>query len=251
MDGLGELCRSDHLRELVKPCGKGESGMCIESECVVASSQILDEGVASDGDAGGSVPFEAPHRTKPGLEAPVVSFDSVVGVPGGVVTGSVTFAAPGLSAGGAPTSAASETTKSSTTPTGTGCSGLPIATNIASATTPCPQTGGVPNAGNPSASLASKTSHGGTTYAVKRQGRQPSSDRRLEQWGKPRRPPREATSVRTWTRCGLSRDSARSAVPWAVVHTPACAVHGQATIASSSRVPNQITRPSPGDRGYP
>ncbi len=82
------------------------------------------------------------------------------------VTGTVTFAHPGLSAGGALTSAASETTKSSTTPTGTGCSGLPIATNIASATTPCPQTSGVPNAGDPSACLASKTSHGVTTYAI-------------------------------------------------------------------------------------
>ncbi len=51
----------------------------------MASSQVLDEGVASDGDAGGSVPFEAPHGAKPCLEAPVVRFDSIVGVLGGVV----------------------------------------------------------------------------------------------------------------------------------------------------------------------
>jgi len=47
---LGELCRSDRLRELVERCGKGQSGTCIDSEFVVASSQVLDEGVASDGD---------------------------------------------------------------------------------------------------------------------------------------------------------------------------------------------------------
>src|ERR1035441_5274816 len=41
--------------------------------------------MASDYDACGPVPFEAPHRTKPGLEAPVVSFDPVVGILSGVV----------------------------------------------------------------------------------------------------------------------------------------------------------------------
>src|ERR1035437_7602278 len=41
--------------------------------------------MASDYDACGPVPFEAPHRTKPGLEAPVVSLDPVVGILGGVV----------------------------------------------------------------------------------------------------------------------------------------------------------------------
>ena len=37
---------------------------------------------------------------------------------------------------------------------------------IPSATTPCPQTGGVPNSGDPSACLASKTKNGVTTYAI-------------------------------------------------------------------------------------
>ena len=48
--------------------------------------------MASDHDAGGTGAFEAPHRTEPGLEAPVVSFgpivdvlDPIVGVLGGVV----------------------------------------------------------------------------------------------------------------------------------------------------------------------
>src|SRR5665213_4625886 len=41
--------------------------------------------MASDHDARSPVPFEAPHGAKPGLQAPVVSFDPVVGVLGGVV----------------------------------------------------------------------------------------------------------------------------------------------------------------------
>src|SRR5664280_3387656 len=41
--------------------------------------------MASDYDACVPVPFEAPHRTMPGLEAPVVSFDPVVGILSGVV----------------------------------------------------------------------------------------------------------------------------------------------------------------------
>jgi hypothetical protein len=49
------------------------------------SSQVLDEGVTSDHDARGAVSFEAPHRTKSGLEPSVVSFDPVVGVLGAVV----------------------------------------------------------------------------------------------------------------------------------------------------------------------
>jgi len=75
---LGELCGSNHLRELVERCGKGQSGTRIDPEFVVASEQVLDEGVASDYDAGGTVSFEAPHRTKPGLEAPVVGLDGTV-----------------------------------------------------------------------------------------------------------------------------------------------------------------------------
>ena len=53
------------------------------------------------------------------------------------------------------------------TPTGTGCSGTPIKTNILSDTTPCPQTGGVPNSGDPGACLQSKTNGKGvTTYEI-------------------------------------------------------------------------------------
>ncbi len=82
------------------------------------------------------------------------------------VTGAVTFASPGLSAGGALTANGSVTTKSTTTATGTGCGGTPSSETIASTTTPCPQTNGVPNSGDPSACLASKTKDGVVTYAI-------------------------------------------------------------------------------------
>ena len=82
------------------------------------------------------------------------------------VTGTVTFAAPGLSAGGALTANASVTTKSTTTATGAGCGATPSSENIVSATTPCPQTNGVPNSGDVAACQASKTKNGVTTYAI-------------------------------------------------------------------------------------
>ena len=82
------------------------------------------------------------------------------------VTGTVTFAPPGLSQGGALTANSTSKSSATTTATGTGCSGLPSTTGITSATTPCPQTGGVPNAGDPAACLASKTKGDVTTYSI-------------------------------------------------------------------------------------
>ena len=73
-----EIRGSDHLRELVERCGEDESRTCIDTKFVVPSPQVLDECVASDHDSGSPVQFEAPHRTKSCLEAPMVSFDSVV-----------------------------------------------------------------------------------------------------------------------------------------------------------------------------
>ena len=82
-------------------------------------------------------------------------------------TGTVTFQKPGLSSGGTLTTKASVKTKSSVTPTGTGCAGTPVKVSIVSATTPCPQTGGVPNGGDPAACQASKTNGKGVvTYAI-------------------------------------------------------------------------------------
>jgi hypothetical protein len=50
----------------------------------VASPQVLDDGMASDDNAGRSVLFQSAHRAKSGLESPMIGFDSVVGVLGGV-----------------------------------------------------------------------------------------------------------------------------------------------------------------------
>ena len=77
---LGEAYRSDHLREFVECCCKGQSGACIRPELVVSSPQVPDEGMPPDRDAGGSVPSKAPHGTKPFHEAAVVRFYSIVGV---------------------------------------------------------------------------------------------------------------------------------------------------------------------------
>ena len=41
--------------------------------------------MASDYDPGRSVLFQSAHRAKSGLESPMIGFDSVVGVPGGVM----------------------------------------------------------------------------------------------------------------------------------------------------------------------
>ena len=82
------------------------------------------------------------------------------------VGGSVTFASPGLSAGGTLTNKATENTASSTTPSGTGCPTTVNNLKIAGATTACPQTGGVPTSTDPAACLASTTKNGVTTYAI-------------------------------------------------------------------------------------
>jgi hypothetical protein len=82
------------------------------------------------------------------------------------VAGTVTFASPGLSAGGTLTNKSSEKTASSTTASGTGCPGVASALSIVSTTTPCPQTAGVPNSGDPSACLASSVVKGNTVYAI-------------------------------------------------------------------------------------
>ena len=75
---------ADHQRKFVECCGKGQSGACIHTKLVVASPQVLDEGMSSDDDARRPVPFEATHRSKSRLEPSMVSFALVVGVLGGV-----------------------------------------------------------------------------------------------------------------------------------------------------------------------
>lgn len=85
LTGLGEIYRSDHLRQFVERCGKVQSGNRVDSEFVVPSPQVLNEGMSPNDHAGCSVPFETPHWSEPGVAAPVVGLDTVVGVLGGVV----------------------------------------------------------------------------------------------------------------------------------------------------------------------
>ena len=78
-------CRSNHLLEFVGHCGKREARTYIDPQFAMASPQVLDTGLSPDHDARDSVSFEASHRSKSGLESSVVSFDSIIGVLGGVV----------------------------------------------------------------------------------------------------------------------------------------------------------------------
>ena len=45
---------------------------------VVASSEVLDEGVSGDDDACGAISLQSPHRPKSGLEASVVGLEQIV-----------------------------------------------------------------------------------------------------------------------------------------------------------------------------
>ena len=80
------------------------------------------------------------------------------------LSGSVTFAAPGLSAGGTLTTKTAENTESSTTAAGTNCPTTTNALKIVSTTTACPQTDGAPSSTDPAACLATTTAKGNTTY---------------------------------------------------------------------------------------
>src|ERR1035437_6690149 len=67
-----EVRGSDHPLEFVEGRSKGEPRTCIAPEFVVASPKVLDEGMASDYDAGRSVLFQSAHRAKSGLESPMI-----------------------------------------------------------------------------------------------------------------------------------------------------------------------------------
>ncbi len=98
--------------------------------------------------------------------------------------GSVTFQAPGLSNGGTLTTKTSVLTKADVTPTGTGCSGTAIKVKIVSATVACPQTNGVPNSGDPSSCLASKTNGKGVvTYEISKKPNYYDTDGQFESNG--------------------------------------------------------------------
>jgi hypothetical protein len=77
--------RSGHLAEFVERGCDPELGIRVESEFVVTSPEVLQEGVAADHDARGSVPLQSAHRPEPRLEPAVVTLDPVVRVQCGVV----------------------------------------------------------------------------------------------------------------------------------------------------------------------
>jgi hypothetical protein len=59
----------------------------LDREFVVASTNVLDEGMTGDHDPGTAVLFEPSHRPQPCLEPTVIGFDGVVGVLVGTVPG--------------------------------------------------------------------------------------------------------------------------------------------------------------------
>ena len=59
--------------------------MRVDSEFVVASADVLHQGMTADDHALRVVAFESAHGSESGFESAVVAFDSVVRVPGGVV----------------------------------------------------------------------------------------------------------------------------------------------------------------------
>lgn len=58
----------------------------IDSEFIVAASEVLDEGVPSTDHPGRMKLFGPTHRPQPGLEPPVIGVDGIIGVLLGDVT---------------------------------------------------------------------------------------------------------------------------------------------------------------------
>ena len=78
-------CWSDGGSEFVECGGQPEQRRGVDCELVVATAQVLDEGVAPDHHARRSIGLQPAHRPEPGLESAVVAFDTVVLVLAGVV----------------------------------------------------------------------------------------------------------------------------------------------------------------------
>ena len=78
LDGEGEFGEGHH--EPIFRVG-------IRAELVVATSEVLDEGVSGADHSGGAKLFEAAHRPQSSLESPMICFDEVIGVLLGDVTG--------------------------------------------------------------------------------------------------------------------------------------------------------------------
>jgi hypothetical protein len=78
---------SDRQGELVERDGHSWIRRRLDRQLVVASAEVLDEGVPGDDHPGARVLLEPARRTQPRLETAVVSFDLVVGIPVGAVPG--------------------------------------------------------------------------------------------------------------------------------------------------------------------
>ncbi len=156
-------------------CGASDVGFDVTGNVQVKSANVgtYDEVVCLSGDAGtgtsGSFLADLGSSTAVIASATVggdSSLTVVIPTTTCSVSGSVDFAAPGLSAGGALTNKTAEDTDSSTSTAGTGCPTTTNALKIASTTTACPETGGVPTSTDPAACLASTTKNGKVTYAI-------------------------------------------------------------------------------------
>jgi hypothetical protein len=167
----------------VYPTALGGSGLCGTSDVgfdVTGNVQVKDLTVgtytelvclSSDTGVGTSGSFLTDLGSSTALiQTAVVGGDSsltiVIPTASCSLSGTVTFASPGLSAAGVITNKTVEDTVSSTTAAGTNCPTTTNALKIPSATTLCPETGGVPTSTDPAACLASTTKNGVVTYAI-------------------------------------------------------------------------------------
>jgi hypothetical protein len=70
----------DCAGEFSKDRRESMSWIGVQAQFVVSVAQVLDECMASANHPGRAKPFEATHRSEPGLEPTVIGFDGVVGV---------------------------------------------------------------------------------------------------------------------------------------------------------------------------
>src|SRR6266511_6098030 len=84
-DKLGRV--SDHEGQFGERLGMPGGRRHVGPESVEAPTEVLDEGVGSDDDPGGSISLQSSHGSKSGFEASVVGLDAVVRIHLGVVEG--------------------------------------------------------------------------------------------------------------------------------------------------------------------
>ena len=70
------MARAKFGEDRLKPA----AGLSVVSEFVVAAAQVLDERMPAADHLGAAEPLQTSHRTSPGLQPAMISFDRVVGV---------------------------------------------------------------------------------------------------------------------------------------------------------------------------